>query len=183
MKKPVLGPKEVVYRNRYQTIYRRGADFGDFQKEYFVVDTGHRVAVVLDGAQGILLTRQYRHLIDRLSWEIPGGRADEGEALDDAARRECREETGLQCQALTSLILFQPGLDTYCNPTQVYYGRVFSGELRTTHSEREVSELHWVPLRRCIEMIRTGEIVDSLSIIALLSYDAFAIGDSGRSGP
>lgn len=83
MKKPTFGPKEVVYQNRYQTVYRRRLDFGDFQKEYFVVDTGNRVAVVVEGSKGILLTRQYRYLIDRLSWEIPGGKAEPGEALGE----------------------------------------------------------------------------------------------------
>jgi hypothetical protein len=49
MKKPTLGPREIVYQNRYQTIYRRTAEFANFQKEYFVVDTGERVGIVVAG--------------------------------------------------------------------------------------------------------------------------------------
>ncbi len=173
MKKPKLGPKEVVYRNRYQTVYRREADFGTFQKEYFVTDTGERVAVVVEGAQGILMTRQYRHLIDRLSWEVPGGRVDANETLEDAAKRECAEETGIVCQRVTPLIRFHPGLDTYHNPTQVYYSREFDERPEVFSSQQEVSEFAWLPLEQCIEMIAHGEIQDSLSIISILTYKTY----------
>lgn len=84
---------------------------------------------------------------------------------------------------MTPLILFHPGLDTYHNPTQVYCARDFSGELRTSSSQEEVTELHWVQLRTCIEMIRAGDIIDSLSIISLLSYETFVLANRNRPSP
>lgn len=156
MIKPKLGPLKVVYRNRYQTIYHREADFGTFRKEYFVNDTGHRVGVVVEGPEGILLTRQYRHLIDDLSWEIPGGRMEENEDAEGAARRECAEETGVQCLSLQLLIQYYPGLDTYHNPTQVFFTREFEVEEAHEPPAQEVAEKHWVRLAQCVEMIKGG---------------------------
>lgn len=39
----------------------------------------------------------------RFGWSIPKGLPDEGEALEDAARRETREETGIDPGALSRL--------------------------------------------------------------------------------
>ena len=174
MEKAKLGTPELVYRNRVQSIYRRTAEFDGIRKEYFVVDTGRRVGVVVEGPEGILLTRQYRLLIDRLSWEIPGGRVEAGEDLQRAARRECDEETGIRCEALVPLIHYHPGLDTYYNPTHVFYSRTFAVNLEHRASPEEGAEHHWVPLAECLRMIVTGDILDSLSIISLLAYKTLA---------
>lgn len=179
--RPRAGPRELEYQNPYQTVYRVRVDFGAFAKEIFVTDYGERVGVLVEGPRGILLTRQYRHLIDRISSEIPGGKLDPGENLEDAARRECLEETGILCHGLAPLLSFQPGLDTLHNPTHLFYAREYEERAGggAIHTE-EVSGLDWVPLERCIGMIASREIVDSLSIIALLSYNTFVRQDGAR---
>jgi len=173
--KPRIGPREVEYSNAYQQVYKVRVDYGRVVKEIFVTDYGKRVGVVVEGPQGILLTRQFRHLIDRTSWEIPGGKVDAGESLHNAARRECAEETGVMCRELTPLMMFHPGLDTLHNPTHLFFTHdIEERELPSAalHSD-EVYGHEWLPLERCISMISSGEIVDSLSIIALLSYRTF----------
>ena len=51
-------------------------------------------AVVRD-AEGRLLVVQRANDPSRGCWSLPGGRAEPGEALQEAARREVAEETGL----------------------------------------------------------------------------------------
>lgn len=171
---PRIGPQETLYENRYQRLYKVAVDLGSVTKEIFVTDYGDRVGVIVEGAEGILLTRQYRHLIDRVSWEIPGGKVDQGEDLDEAARRECLEETGILCHELKPLLMFHPGLDTLYNPTHIFYTRAFEEKiaLDLIHHD-ETCGLEWVPLEKCIAMISSRTIVDSLSLVALLSYYTF----------
>ena len=50
--------------------------------------------VVHEADRGVLLLYRHRFITDTWGWEIPAGRAEEGESLEEAARRECLEETG-----------------------------------------------------------------------------------------
>ena len=99
-----------------------------------------------------------------------GGKADTGETPEVAAIRECLEETGVRCQGLAPLISFLPGLDTLDNPTHIFFTSAFETVVDRPPHAAEVKETHWMPLHRCLDMINAGKIVDSLSLIALLSY-------------
>jgi len=174
-----VSPRQIVYENRYQQVYKVCVSLGSNSKEIFVTDFGERVGVVVEGPKGILLTRQYRHLIDRVSWEVPGGKVDPGERLEDAAQRECLEETGISCHELKPLLMFQPGLDTLWNPTHLFHTQTFDQkpEPELVHQD-EVCGQEWVPLVKCISMISSQAIADSLSVLALLSYYTFVRKDT-----
>jgi 8-oxo-dGTP pyrophosphatase MutT (NUDIX family) len=169
----IVGERVMVYENLYQQVYKVDLNFGTFTKDLFVTDYGQRVGVLVKGPKGILLTRQYRYLIDRLSWEIPGGKVNKGESLEYAALRECLEETGVLCFGLKSLITFQPGLDTLHNPTHLYYTQDFKENFAPEQINRaEICEIKWVSIEECFSMLFSQSIVDSLSVIALLSFEA-----------
>lgn len=158
---------EVVYRDRNQTIRRVAARFEGFEKEYFVSDHGIRAAVAVVNGNDLLLVRQYRVLINGLSYELPGGRVDDGETPEAAAARECQEETGVACPLLRPLLEYLPSLDIWKNPTFVYYAET-TGVVSPGKSDRHV----WVPLDESVEMIFDGRITDSLSIVGILAYRA-----------
>ena len=73
----VSTPK-TIFKNKYINLYSIIANFDEGQREYFVSDRGERCGVIIINNQSILLVRQYRYLINDLSWEIPGGGVGEG---------------------------------------------------------------------------------------------------------
>ena len=167
----MIGPPEIVYQNRYQEVRRVPVTFDGFSKEYFVTEVGSRSGlVVVDDAQRVLLVRQYRFLIHSVAWEIPGGRIDPGESPETAAAREVREETGLQCSDLRPLLFFHPGLDTFHNPSHLFYSRRHLRVAEFQPDPREVTECVWIPLSECLRMVFEGRILDSLSIAGLFAY-------------
>jgi len=168
-----IEPQEIVYQDRNQRIQRILARFDGFSKEYYVSDHGQRAALVAMRDGKVLLVRQYRLLINGLSYEIPGGRIEENETPEAAAIRECLEETGVQCLNLKPLISYHPSLDIWKNYTYVFYSEERE-EIAKDNSDWRV----WIPLARCIEMILAQQIVDSLSIVALLAYHTLRTGQT-----
>jgi ADP-ribose pyrophosphatase len=159
-------PREIVYADRNQSIQRVVARFDGFTKEYFVSDHGHRAALLAVRHGEVLLARQYRLLIDGLSYEIPGGKVEAGEHPEAAAIRECVEETGVRCSALKRLVEFQASLDIWKNYTYVYYSEV-CGPPSVVPGAR----VAWIPLEECLNMVFDGRIQDCLSMTALFAYD------------
>ncbi|KAI1408221.1 MutT/nudix family protein [Hypoxylon sp. FL1857] len=77
---------------------------------------GVGIVAILEKPTGpeIILQKQYRAPIDKVTIEVPAGLVDEGETVEEAAIRELKEETGYVAKASeTSPMMFNdPG---FCN--------------------------------------------------------------------
>ena len=154
----------IVYQDKFQKMEKIRAEFKGFTKEYFVSDYGQKAAVVVVQDGKILMARQYRLLINDLSYEIPGGKVNEKETPKDAAMRECLEETGYQCKTLKPLITYDPDLEYSRNHTTVFYSK----DVKDVTSHK--FQCTWIPVEECLKMVFKGKIADSLSIISILAY-------------
>jgi len=165
-----FGPKKVVHSNPFMEIQHTEADFGTFKKDYFVVYFGPRAGIVAVREGNVLLTRQYRFLIDTLSWELPGGTIERGEDPAEGAVRECFEETGVRCRDLKPLLVYYPGLDNVDNRTNLFFSE--SAELGGSfvRNNTEVLEIAWIPIAHCVEMVFRQEILDAMTVAGLLAY-------------
>ncbi len=56
------------------------------------------VAALYVGAAGILVQQRPAHVSQPLAWEFPGGKVDPGESPEQALRRECQEELGVEVE-------------------------------------------------------------------------------------
>jgi ADP-ribose pyrophosphatase len=161
-----------VYSNPFMDVHHTRAEFDGFHKDYFVVDLGPRAGVVAVRDGAVLLTRQYRFLPDDYSWELPGGRVDPGESADVAARRECLEETGIECPDLRQLVEYYPGLDNFDNRTTIY----LCEQPRTARAfvpvPSEVVEIRWAPFDEALDMVARGAILDALTVTGILAVRA-----------
>ena len=125
---------------------------------------GAGVLALKDGK--VLLERQYRYAVGRELIEIPAGKRDEGETLEQTAIRELEEETGLIPLKLRKIC------ETYPSPayTSELIGVFFADEFKPgkVHlDETEDLSCFWIEAEEAFDMVESGEIRDAKTIIAL----------------
>lgn len=171
MKKTATPPR-LDYSNPHMDIRHTRVDFGAFRKDYYVIELGPRAGIVALRDGCVLLTRQYRFLIDDHSWEIPGGRVDTGESPEAAAIRETVEETGIECAGLKKLVEYYPGLDNFNNRTTIFLSESTRVVKPFQPMPSEVTAIEWFPVATAVDMVRSGKILDALTVAGLLALRA-----------
>jgi 8-oxo-dGTP pyrophosphatase MutT (NUDIX family) len=123
----------------------------------------------------VYLVGQYRYPLERYSWEIPEGGCPEGEETLEAARRELKEETGLEARSWSKLgeaFLSNSVADEHA----VWFlaTDLVAGEPQNEGTE--VIGVRRVPLREAVAMAMDGRITDALSMLALTTYALEGLG-------
>ncbi|OMF80277.1 NUDIX hydrolase [Paenibacillus glucanolyticus] len=107
--------------------------------------------LIMAGACVILVDKQNRLLMqlrkDNELWGLPGGSLEPGESMEEVARRELFEETGLKAKELRLLDVFSgkelyyqyPHGDEVYNVVAVYLCNEYGGEINI--EETEVTDL------------------------------------------
>ena len=139
---------------------------------YGVVETAPAIGVVpLDDELHTWLVGQFRYAVGTYTWEIPEGGGRPEEAVEDGARRELREETGLRAARLTPLGTMQT---SNCFTDEIAH--LFLAEQltpgRSDPDPTEELEVRRLPFSKACDMARTGAIQDAMSIVALYRAEA-----------
>jgi ADP-ribose pyrophosphatase len=123
----------------------------------------------------ILLIKQFRHAADEFIYEIPAGKLDGDEDPLVCARRELQEETGCHAARIDHVYTFYttPGFTD-----ERIHAFMATGLTRgdVTHEKDEFMSLETVTLSRALELIKTGELKDAKTALAILFVAGFRLG-------
>lgn len=130
---------------------------------------GNATATVpVDSKNNVILVKQYRHPAKKILLEIPAGMMEEGEDPVECALRELEEETSFKANKIQHLTSMYPTAG-FCTEILHIYLCTELGEGKFNFDDDEFLEVVKMPLDDAIEMIYTGEIIDSKTIIGLLA--------------
>ena len=162
--------RKVIYESDYVCLYADEVKLpnGHIIEKYHQIHYPHETIsiVVFNENDEVLLIQSKRYTVMRLEWEIPAGRIEEGETKEEAARRECREETGCTIEDLKFLCTQNPdnGMsDCVCH---VFAARVNTESMN--FDKNEVKTKKWVKKDIVLKMLKNNETKDGVSILALL---------------
>jgi 8-oxo-dGTP pyrophosphatase MutT (NUDIX family) len=139
--------------------------------DFYILESADWVNIIpITPTKKVILIRQYRHGIQDMALEIPGGIIEPGDTPREAALRELKEETGYTASQIIALDYVWPNpafLDNRCY-TFLAWDAVLTSDQKP--DEKEDIEVIPVPLERIPDMIRRGKIRHSLVQAAFYKF-------------
>lgn len=106
---------------------------------------------IIEAAGGLVFNNNHELLMiyRRGFWDLPKGKVDEGETLDQCAVREVKEETGLQNISLdefltTTYHTYQQNGKTILKPSHWFKMLSTFTETLVPQTEEDITEIKWV---------------------------------------
>ena len=131
--------------------------------------------VLSDGR--IILVHQYRHALERMTWELPAGCRDSvTEDTAICAARELEEETGYHSDSIEPLIRLRTTV-AFCDEfVDVYLAKnLVPGEQHL--DEAEAIQVKAWEMKDLLEEIYAGRLQDSKTVSAILAYQVKVLSE------
>lgn len=123
--------------------------------------------IPLDDEGNTWLVGQYRYTIDQYSWEIPMGGGQLDQDILSSAKRELKEETGIEAEQWECIMRLHTSNSVTDEEAFIYTAKILSYGA-TAFDDTEDLAIKKLPLNEAISMVHNGEITDAISVAGLL---------------
>lgn len=170
----ITGEKRRVFTSPILSVDLSLRTHGDKKGEFVTLSLPDWVSVIPwtrddSGTPVFLMERQYRHGSESVTLEFPAGLTEEGESPLEAARRELREETGMEAE-LIELASFNPNPAFMTNRQTFFLATDLVKKGEQELDENEEIELLFVPVEEVIRKMGKGEYSNGIMLSALFAF-------------
>jgi len=155
--------KNSFYYVRKDQIIRPDGTPGTY---HAIVSPDSVFTVALDSKMRVCLVGQVRYLTGLYSLELPGGGSERQNPLA-AAKRELWEETGLKAKKWAKLGTFWPCNGMLAEKSHIFLATGLEQTKQNKQLEDGIDRNIWIPMRKIMQMIKTGKITDGEAIAGL----------------
>jgi ADP-ribose diphosphatase len=158
-----------IYTNPWIRVREDIAELPDGRTTlYGVVEVPPAVGVLpfLD-ERTVVLVGQYRYVARRFYWEMPTGGMKPGETEEAATQRELAEEAGYEAARLVKLCTFCSS-KSICDEVAHLYRADGLRPVARRADDTEFIETRAFPFDEVLRMVERSEIVDAMTVIAVL---------------
>lgn len=164
MKWKVLA-SEYLYKQPWLTIRKEKCELpnGKIMQAYYTLEYPNWVsAFALTKNGAVVMVRQYRHGLNVISTELPGGVVDAGETTEAAIARELKEETGYIFESFEYMGKISANPATSNNYMHMYLARGGEKVSDQKLDETEDLEVLTLTLQQVKELVQQHKIVQAL---------------------
>ena len=161
--------RRVAYRNAWITVYHDDVTRPDGKPGIYGVVHYANIAVgvvAIDDQDRVALVGQHRYPLDVMSWEIPEGGSPHDEDSIEGARRELREETGLQARSWREIGRYHLSNSVSDEEAVLYLATDLIRGPAAPDGTEELT-IRWVTFDEVSSLLEKGEITDAMSVIGL----------------
>ncbi len=166
--------KNLIYDGKILQLYNDEilTPGGKVAYREYVNHHGGASVLAVDDDNNIYMVEQYRYAYKQLLLEIPAGKLEKGEDAKVCAIRELKEEIGAECKEIKQMALVYPTPGYTNEPLYIFVatGLTFGD---TKWDDDEYLNIKKIPFDRALEMVKSGEIKDGKSVVAILRYALF----------
>jgi ADP-ribose pyrophosphatase len=185
-KMPKRLERTTIYESDFVCLYtdRVALPSGEIIENYHQIHYPRKAVsiVIFDEKDNILFIHNRRYTVGRLEWEIPAGRIEDGESLEDAARREAMEETGCELSDLQYLCGYNPSNGMSDSLIHCFVAKVVKeGSIEDSD---EISSKKWFSKEEYMDLLKNNGTKDGVTILAILYALQFykSIKQGGENG-
>lgn len=117
--------------------------------------------------QKVVLVKQYRHGVQEVLLELPGGVVEDGETPMDGIKRELLEETGYATEQFVEVGSFYPNPANQTNTMYSFLALDVEKVADLHLDDGEDLEVHLIPLDELISMTKRGKFLHALQVATL----------------
>ncbi|NDB33210.1 MAG: NUDIX hydrolase [Nitrososphaeria archaeon] len=166
MKKKKIYEGRILGLSLYDLIIQ-----GRRVKREVIEHRGAAAILAFDEKGKIILVKQHRFPHGYVL-EIPAGTLEKGEKPLKCAFREIQEETGYKATKMTHLLTYYPSVGYNREAIHCFVAKNLKKTSGLMLDEDEIISVVKMDIKKLISMIKTGKIIDSKTICAVLTYAA-----------
>ncbi len=160
---------KTIYKNPWIKVREDKVIRPDGKNGIFGVVTMKNGVSILpyDNKGNVYLTKEYQYSIERVSIEAISGGIDDKESVLDAAKRELKEEAGLEAKDWIDFSFVDPFTSVVVSPNYLYLARDLS-QCQLNQEGTETIKIIKVPFSKALDWVMNGKITHSATVVLIL---------------